>query len=138
MTAAVVAARFRDDQDGRARLVGSTCRRCGATSFPAQPSCTRCTSTDVAERLLARQGRLWTWTVQAFPPKAPPYAGVVEGFEPFCVGYVELPGEVIVEGHLVDVDADALSIGDEMELVVWPFPRADGTAVPTHGFTVRR
>ena len=52
--------------------------------------------TDVGERLLAREGTLWTWTVQGFRPKSPPYEGPVE-FEPYPVGYVELPGEVKVE-----------------------------------------
>ena len=37
---------------------------------PSQPSCPRCTSQQVRERLLARSGTLWSWTIQRFPPKS--------------------------------------------------------------------
>jgi hypothetical protein len=36
------------------------------------------------------EGPLWTYTVQSFPPKSPPYTGA---FEPYGVGYVERAGE---------------------------------------------
>ena len=39
---------------------------------------------------------LWTWTTQGFEPK-PPYVADGE-FEPYGVGYVELPGLLRVEG----------------------------------------
>ncbi|CAM9980470.1 unnamed protein product, partial [Phaeothamnion confervicola] len=77
---------WRADERGDERLLGSTCRSCGATTFPAQQSCPRCASTNVEERLLAARGTLWTWTVQGFAPKSPPFAGVTEDFEPFPVG----------------------------------------------------
>lgn len=101
------------------RLIGSQCRGCGAVTFPAQRSCPRCTSVDVEERLLGREGTLSTWTVQGFRPK-PPYAGPEE-FEPYGVGYVELPGEVRVEARLTVADPDRLRIGMPVELVVVPF-----------------
>lgn len=104
------------------RLIGSECRRCGTVTFPRQGSCPRCTSQDVAERLLARQGTLWTWTIQCFPPKSPPYAGDPESFEPYGVGYVELPGEVRVETLLTVDDPQELRIGMPMELTLIPAP----------------
>jgi uncharacterized protein len=58
--------------------------------------------------------------VQGFRPKSPPYEGPVE-FEPYPVGYVELPGEVKVETLLVDAAPDQLRIGMEMELAIVPF-----------------
>ena len=105
------------------QLIGSTCGQCGNTTFPRQGSCPRCMSTDVSERLLARRGTLWTWTVQGFRPKSPPYEGSEE-FVPYPVGYVELPGEAKVESLLVDVPIDRLAIGMEMELVIVPFHSA--------------
>jgi uncharacterized protein len=105
------------------QLIGSTCGQCGTTTFPRQQSCPRCTSTDVTERLLARRGTLWTWTVQGFRPKSPPYEGSEE-FVPYPVGYVELAGEAKVESLLVDVPIDDLHIGMEMELVIVPFHSA--------------
>lgn len=116
-------------------LLGSRCSDCGNHMFPTQGGCNRCTgsSTEVVE--LARRGTLWTWTVQGFPPKSPPYAGAVEPFEPFGVGYVELPGQVKVEARLTEADPSKLSIGQEMELVLVPLRTdADGNDVMTFAF----
>jgi uncharacterized OB-fold protein len=107
---------------GLPRLIGSQCAECGAVAFPKQASCPKCTSQEVAERLLARRGTLWTWTIQCFPPKSPPYAGVPDTFEPFGVGYVELPGEVRVEARLTEADPRRLRIGMPMELTLIPAP----------------
>jgi uncharacterized OB-fold protein len=130
-------------------LIGSSCRRCGATTFPAQASCPRCTAVDVEERQLATTGTLWSFTVQGFPPK-PPYAGPDE-FRPYGVGYVELPGPasaegrlhhgaagggragVVVEARLTEDDPAALEIGMPMELVVVPFGK-DGDDRVTFAF----
>lgn len=101
------------------RLIGSRCRSCGEVKFPAQGSCANCCSEEVEELLLARRGKLWSWTVQAFPPKSPPYAGPAP-FEPFGVGYVELPGQVCVESRLSTADPQRLRIGMEMELAIEP------------------
>jgi uncharacterized OB-fold protein len=100
-------------------LLGSECRACGTVSFPRQAACPRCTSTDVTERRLARRGTLWSWTVQRFRPKSPPYTGPEE-FEPYGVGYIELPGEVRVEARLTESDPKRLRIGMEMELTLIP------------------
>jgi uncharacterized OB-fold protein len=107
------------------RLIGSECGRCGTVTFPRQRSCPRCTSEDVHPRELATQGTLWTWTVQCFAPKAPPYleAGVAE-FEPYGVGYVELAGEVRVEARLTENDPERLRIGMPMTLTLIPVPGA--------------
>ena len=59
---------------------------------------------------LSSEGKLWSWTVQRFRPKSPPYAGP-EAFRPWVVAYVELPGQVIVEARLVDVAFDDVKIG---------------------------
>ena len=72
--------------------------------------------------------------MQRFRPKSPPYTGPEE-FEPFALGYVELPGVVIVESRLVDVEFDELKIGMEMELVLVPFSMEDeGRQVMTYAF----
>ena len=97
-------------------------------TFPRQGSCPRCTSEDVRERLLSPRGTLWTWTVQCFPPKSPPYAVAPgEDFEPYAVGYVELPGEVRVETRLTEVDPGELEIGAPMQLTLIPAPGDSGT-----------
>jgi uncharacterized OB-fold protein len=113
---------FTVEGGGLPRLIGSQCARCGVVAFPKQPSCPKCTSLEVAERLLARRGTLWSWTVQCFPPKSPPYAGAPDTFEPYGVGYVELPGEVRVEARLIEADPARLRIGMPMELTLIPAP----------------
>ena len=107
------------------RLIGSVCGQCGTVTFPRQRSCPRCTSEDVHARELATRGELWSWTIQCFAPKAPPYLpGGVEEFEPYGVGYIELPGEVRVEARLTESDPERLRIGMTMELTLIPVPGA--------------
>lgn len=110
------------------RLIGSVCNQCSTVTFPQQRSCPRCTSEDVRARELATRGELWSWTIQCFAPKAPPYLpGGVEEFEPYGVGYIELPGEVRVEARLTENDPERLRIGMTMELTLIPVPGASDT-----------
>ncbi len=102
--------------DGAPVLIGSRCTACGTVAFPSQGSCPRCTSEAVQRHLLARTGTLWTWTTQGFRPKSPPYTGPDE-FVPYGVGYVELGGEIRVEGVLTEADPERLQIGMPMHLV---------------------
>ena len=110
-------------------LVGSRCRNCGIVAFPragvVRRRARRATS---RQRRLARAGTLWTWTIQCFAPKSPPYAGGAEDFEPYGVGYVELAGEVRVEARLTESDPEQLRIGMPMELVLDPGARAPTVA----------
>ena len=77
---------------------------------------------------LPRQGTLWSWTVQRFRPKSPPYAGAEDqnGFQPYAVGYVELAGQVIVESRIETDDFARLSVGMPMRLKLVPFRKAGG------------
>jgi uncharacterized OB-fold protein len=110
------------------KLIGSKCEVCGTVTFPRQRSCPRCTSEQVHPHELATRGTLWTWTIQCFAPKAPPYLpGAVDEFEPFGVGYVELRGEVRVEARLTESDPKRLRIGMPMELTLIPVPGASGS-----------
>lgn len=72
---------------------------------------------------LSRRGTLWSFTSQDFRPKSP-YEGPGEGphdFKPYLLGYVELPGEVIVESLIVDAKLDDLKLGMPMEFTIVPF-----------------
>ena len=120
---------------GEVRLVGSECAECGVVTFPTQASCPRCTSVHVRERLLARSGNLWSWTIQCFPPKSPPYVGGgPDAFEPYGVGYVELRDEVRVETLLTVADPAALRIGMPMELTLIDAPGHEDDGVVTFAF----
>jgi uncharacterized OB-fold protein len=112
-------------------LLGSRCTDCAAHTFPRQGGCPRCTGSAMEDVPLSRTGTLWSWTVQGFRPK-PPYTGT-ESYEPYGVGYVELPGQLIVETRLVETDPGKLEIGMAVELVLAPF-RDDEFGWPVHTF----
>jgi hypothetical protein len=99
------------------RLIGGRDIRTGEIVFPMPEG-------DAAEHFepvaLSRNGTLWSWTSQDFRPKSPPYAGPEE-FVPYLLGYVELPGEVIVESRIVDARLEDLHLGMELEFCIVPF-----------------
>ncbi|MGO9189733.1 MAG: Zn-ribbon domain-containing OB-fold protein [Streptosporangiaceae bacterium] len=119
------------------RLIGARCAGCGLVGFPAGPACQRCGGTEVTQTLLKDRGTLWTFTTQNFRPPSPPYDGTegAETFLPYALGYVELPGEVMVEARLTESDPARLAIGQPMRLVIVPYTvQADGTEVLTFAF----
>ena len=109
------------------QLIGS--RRDGMLSFPARP--------EEEQVPLSRRGTLWGFTTQQFRPPSPPYDGddTPESFRPYALGYVELPGELLVQARFTEADPDRLRIGQEMELRIVPYTtRPDGTEVLTFAF----
>src|SRR4051794_1929706 len=114
-------------------LLGSRCEACGTVAFPRQRSCPACTSEQVREHRLATTGTLWTWTTQGFRPKSPPYTGPEEFLE-YGVGYVELGGEIRVEGLLAEADPARLAIGMPMRVTPLLAIGAAGEARTTYGF----
>lgn len=115
------------------RLIGGRRRNDGKIVFPA-PSGPEAQQYERIE--LSSQGTLWSFTVQRFRPKSPPYTGDDESsFKPFAIGYVELPGQVIVESRLVIDDFASLKIGQPMSMTLTPFARdPDGTDVLAYAF----
>lgn len=113
------------------RLIGGRDRETGRIVFP-MPAGNEGERFDAVP--LARDGTIWSWTVQRFPPKSPPYAGP-QPFEPFAVGYVELAGEVIVESRLTGFAFDGLECGQPVRLTTVPFATAaDGATLTTYAF----
>lgn len=117
-----------------ARLLGGTCRSCGTVEFPSPRACPACGAADVDSVELPGQGTVWTYTVQGFPPPAPPYLGPSgEDFRPFAVAYVEL-GPVLVEGP-VQGDPATVRIGDPVTVVFPPLgPDESGCDVVSFAF----
>lgn len=108
--------------DENPRLIASREKTTGVVSFPSQLQ-SSVSDDDLEEILLSRTGTLYTWTSQQFPPPSPPYAGDddVTGFEPYAVGYVELPEGILIEGRLTVSDPEALAVGQPMVLEIVPF-----------------
>jgi Predicted nucleic-acid-binding protein containing a Zn-ribbon len=97
------------------RLIGAR-RPDGEIIFPVPDGDAAAALEPVA---LSRRGTLWSWTTQSFEPKEP-YCGP-RPFQPFLVGYVELPGEVIVETRIVEAEPTDLEIGMPMIFTIVPF-----------------
>jgi len=119
--------------DGAPRLLGGRRKSDGKLAFPL-PQGAQGELFEPVE--LASEGKLWSYTVQRFRPK-PPYAGSGDDkdFQPYAVGYVELPGQIIVESHIAASDFGALKIGQPMRLTLIPFRReTDGTELMIYGF----
>jgi uncharacterized OB-fold protein len=110
---------------GTPHLVGGRRRSDGRMVFP-KPQGSE--GEDYEPVRLSPEGRLWSFTVQRFRPKSPPYAGAEDdnSFKPYALGYVELAGEVIVESRIETDDFASLSIGMPMRLKLTPFQKAGG------------
>jgi len=111
------------------RLIGGRHRASRRLVFPLPPE-----SENYDPVELPTRGTLWSYTVQRFTPKSPPYAGR-EPFEPFALGYVELPGALIVESRLVGVEFDRMRLGMPVELTTTVLRTdPDGSDVLTYAF----
>lgn len=116
------------DREGDVALLAGRDRMTGAIAFPLPDDEDRFETVT-----LPREGRLWSWTVQRFRPKSPPYAGP-EAFEPYAVGYVALGEALIVEGRLTGAPIDQFAIDMPMTLVAQAFTRMDGEVRTTFAF----
>jgi uncharacterized protein len=118
------------------QLIGARCGACGATTWPKQDHCPRCSGPNMTELLLPRRGTLVAWTTQGFLPKQP-YAGgeTAATFTPFGVGLVQLGDDVRVEVRLTESDPAKLAFGMDVELVFVPFyTDEDGTEIVIWAF----
>lgn len=71
-------------------------------------------------------GTLWTWTVQRFAPKSPPYQPPPDGFRPFAVGYVAIQDGTKVLAVL-DVPQPRIGMSLRLEQRDGEVPRARET-----------
>ena len=112
-------------EDNPPHLIGGRERDTGRVVFP-------CPTGDRYDRVaLSRTGTLWSYTIQRYRPKSPPYKGP-EAFRPWAVAYVELPGEVIVESRLTDIAFEDIRLGMPLELTMIPLDpdAADPVMIP--------
>lgn len=115
------------------RLLAGRARADGRLRFPFPQGA----DSDAYELIeLQPEGRLWSYTVQRFRPKTPFNGdGDERDFKPYGVGYVELPGELIVEARLIAEDLTSLEIGEPMRITTEAY-RTDeaGEPVLTYAF----
>jgi uncharacterized protein len=121
--------------DDKPQLIGSRCGACGATTFPVQRHCPKCSAAEMSDLLLPRQGTLVAWTTQGFPPGAPYKGPAGKDFVPFGVGLVQLDDVIRVEGRLTENDPEKLQFGMPVELTMVPLTTDEnGNEVVTFAF----
>lgn len=103
----------------RPRLIGGRNLATGRIVFPCP------IGAEYEPYPLKREGTLWSYTIQRYRPKSPPYAGP-EAFKPWPVAYIALEGETMVEARLTEVEFDAIGIGMKLEMT--PIPLDPDTA----------
>jgi uncharacterized OB-fold protein len=114
------------------RLVAGRRRSDGKFAFPLPGGPA---GADYERVTLDRIGLLWSWTIQRFCPKSPPYAGGdAASFRPFAIGYVEIPGQIIVEARLLAA-FDSLHLGMRMVVDTVPiWTAADRSEMISYAF----
>jgi len=93
-------------------LMGIVCKSCGEYSVGSPAFCPKCSSDELEEVELSKEGILRTYTVIYVPP--PGWNGDV----PYTLGQVTLPEGPDVLTEVIDCPREEIKIGMKMELVV--------------------
>jgi uncharacterized OB-fold protein len=114
--------------DASPALVGRRGTETGSYFFPPTLAFSRnpaAPAEELEEVELSRRGRVWSWTTNHYEPPAPYMSP--DPFVPYTVLAVELPEEqMVVLGPLAPgADADALAVGQEVELTLAPLYEDD-------------
>jgi uncharacterized OB-fold protein len=138
MSSLITEGLFRVDGE-RSVLFASRRRSTGAIKFPAErpelfdgdPE----VQGDIEAFELSTEGTLYTYTTQQFPPPLP-YKGNRDPktFQPYVVGFVELPEGVLVETLIVGATADELKIGQRLVSTTTTFEPDEGGSLVTFAF----
>ena len=117
------------------QLIGTRCLSCGSYFFPKKVTCNNpdCKEKKVEQVLLSRRGKLYSYTVQYYPP--PPPFKYSEPFTAYGIGLVELPEGIRIASMLTTGDVNEISIGMDVELVVEKqYEDDEGNEVVTYKF----
>ena len=97
-------------RDGR--LMGSRCKRCGATSFPPRADCEECLSGDFEFFEVSGRAKLHTFTKIVAAPTG------FEDVAPYLVGVVDLEeGGRVLAWFGDDIAEDEVEIGMDLQVV---------------------
>ena len=115
------------EQEGKPRMLGTHCRKCGKVSFPFRQICVFCHSREVRKAYLSDRGKLHTFTICRVP--------VPNMNLPYAMGYIDLPEGVMIFSQLTQWNEKDLKIGLEMEMVQEKLKTdKDGNEVYTYKF----
>jgi len=115
---------FAETADGP-RLLGSRCTTCETPYFPRSPVCHNpdCTESKMVDAVFGPRGRLWSCSIQNYPPPAP--AKYDEPYVPYALGVVDLADGLRVMGRVHTDDPESVQLGAEVELVLEPMCHQD-------------
>ena len=114
------------------KLMGCKCKGCGILYLPPRPLCIECYSSDMEWVEMKSKGKLAAFTAIYV---GPPSMVAEEGFDrknPYCVGVVELEGEVKIGARIEGVDTknpETIKVG--MPLTVKFLHRGEGEKMKT-------
>jgi len=96
----------------RYRLVGQTCKACGAVSFPPKGVCKHCNaSSDFVEAPLSGRGKVHTFTLIGAGGAPPEFAEQEKASGSYPVAIVELDEGPKVIGQMADVSPKDVRVG---------------------------
>jgi len=101
------------------RLIATKCMSCGNVRFPSGNTCNNpfCEDRDnVAEVELSKKGKVFSYFIEYYQPPLP--FPQQKSFEPYGVGWVELPDGIRIIGMMTQCDIKDIKVGMEVELVV--------------------
>lgn len=115
----VVEGLFAETEDGP-RLIGSRCATCSTPYFPRADLCRNpvCDTSAVEDARFGPSGRLWSYSIQAYP--SPPPAVYDEPYVPYALGVVDLDDGIRVVGRMDVGDPASLEVDQPVELVLAP------------------
>ncbi len=101
----------RQDENGKYKLYGSICKKCGHKTYPSSSFCTSCLSQDLEPYDLAEEGEIYTYTIIRVRP---PYGHYPS---PHPLAYVDMPeSEARVMAPLYMEQEDKFHVGAKVKL----------------------
>ncbi len=104
------------DAAAEGRLVATKCTNCGTFRLPPKPFCFNCQHRDIEWVELPGTGTIYSFTVVRHP-----LSPMLMPAVPYAAGIIELDGTQGAGArmicNIVDVDVDAVKIGDKVEIV---------------------
>jgi len=101
------------------RLKGVRCKSCGVVLFGTRRACENCGGRELEELALSTRGKIWSFTIQRYPPPPPFKLGSTkrEEWKPRTIAWIDLPEGARILG-IVDCKPEEARIGMEVELVI--------------------
>ena len=103
-------------------LLGFRCQECGIHVFGPATFCQGCSSSNLTQVELGKQGILYSYTIVRIPPQGWP------GDVPYVLGQIELAEGPQVLAEVIDCPHDDLKIGMPVELALRLVEAAEGGA----------